>query len=295
MKIEVDGVSFIRGDRRVKKLGQCRPRREEVARKDTMRLRTSCMKCLEVDGQPPELANSVELRDDGLYEVTCSRGHVTVTAIQEQKFEILFDLGAMALLDGYTREAVSSTAASLERFFEYYILVVSLKHGITYEQFSEAWAPISKQSERQIGAFLFFYLVENKKPLEPLILEARPELDGRSRGDTPTWSAFRNDVIHKGYIPSAEEVIEYGNLVYQFTYRLIGELKASSSEFMTKATFHHLQRAQGADAGQAVATMSVPTLVSLVRAERPSRHLREALPGLEKYRRWLYDRPQSHS
>lgn len=78
-----------------------------------MRLRTTCMECFRVDGKPSELANSVELRDDGLYQITCSRGHVTVTAIQEQKFEILFDLGAMALLDGYTREAVSSIAASL--------------------------------------------------------------------------------------------------------------------------------------------------------------------------------------
>lgn len=76
------------------------------------------------------MAVLVEFRDDGLYKVACPRGHVTVTAIQEQKFEVLFDLGAMALLDGYTREAVSSMAASLECFFEYYVLAISLKHGI---------------------------------------------------------------------------------------------------------------------------------------------------------------------
>lgn len=260
-----------------------------------MRLRTTCLECFNVDGQPPELASSVELRDDGLYQVTCSRGHVTVTAVQQQKFEILFDLGAMALLDGYTREATSSIAASLERFFEYYMLVVSLKHGIAYEQFLKAWAPISALSERQIGAFLFLYVVENKKPLEPLILNAKPKLDGRGRGDTPTWSAFRNSVIHKGYIPSTVEVIEYGNLVYQFIYRLIGDLRANSSKFMREATFRLLARAHSADANHAVSTMSVPTLISLVRDEGPVQHLREALPGLEQYKRWLYDRPQSHS
>jgi len=258
-----------------------------------MRLPISCMECFRVDGHPSDVAISVELRDDGLYKVACPRGHVTVTAIQEQKFEVLFDLGAMALLDGYTREAVSSIAASLERFFEYYVLVVSLKHGVAYEHITKAWSPISRLSERQFGAFLFLYLVENKKPLEALIYDAKPELDGRSRRDTLTWSAFRNEVIHNGYIPSAKEVIEYGNLVYQFIYRLIRELKANCSEFMGKATFHHVARGHGVADGKSVGTMSLPTLISLVRTERPAQHLRDVLPGLEKYSRWLYGRPQS--
>ncbi len=260
-----------------------------------MRLPISCMECFRVDGSPSDVAMSVEIRDDGLYQVTCPRNHVTVTAIQEQKFEVLFDLGAMALLDDYTRESVSSMAASLERFFEYYVLVVSLKHDIAYEKFIKAWNPISRLSERQLGAFLFLYLIENKRPLEPLILDAKPEFEGRSRKRTPTWIAFRNDVIHKGYIPSAEEVIEYGNLVYQFIYRLIGELKANCAEFMQKATFHHVARAHSAGAGQPVGTMSVPTLISLVRAEGPAQHLRETLPSLEKYMGWLYDKPRPNS
>src|SRR4030095_600787 len=137
------------------------------------------MECCRVDGYPSDIAISVELRDDSLYKVSCPRGHVTVTAIQEQKFEVLFDLGAMALLDGYAREAVSSIAASLERFFEYYMLVVSLKHGIAYEHFVRAWNPISRLSERQFGAFLFLYIIENKKPLEGLISDAKPQFDGR--------------------------------------------------------------------------------------------------------------------
>jgi len=247
-----------------------------------------------VDGHPSDVAISIELQNDGLYKVTCPRGHVTVTAIQEQKFEVLFDLGAMALLDGYTREAVSSIAASLERFFEYYVAVVSLKHGIAHEHFIKAWSPISKRSEQQVGAFLFLYLIENKKPLEPLILNAKPVLDGRSRGNTPTWSEFRNDVIHNGYIPSSVQVIEYGDLIYQFIYRLIAELRASCSEFMGKAVFHHLTRGHDVADGKPIGTMSVPTLISLVRTDRPAEHLRDALPGLEKYRRWLYAGPQSN-
>jgi hypothetical protein len=252
------------------------------------------MECFRVDGHPSDLAIPVELRDDGLYTATCPRGHVTVTAIQEQKFEVLFDLGVTALLDGYSREAVSSIAASLERFFEYYVMVVSLKHGIAYDEFRKAWDPISRLSEHQLGAFLFLYVLENKRALEPLLLDAKPHFDGRSKGDTPTWSAFRNDAIHKGYIPPALEVIEYGNLVYQFIYRRIGELKASAAEFMSKATFHHVARGHGTGGGQPVSTMSVPTLISLARAQGPAPHLRDALPGLEKYRRWIYAKPQSN-
>lgn len=256
-----------------------------------MRLPISCMECFRVDGHPSDVAISVELRADGLYKVACPRGHVTVTAIQEQKFEVLFDLGSMALLDGYAREAVSNFAASLERFFEYYVLVVSLKHGIAYEHFIKAWNPISRLSERQFGAFLFAYLVENKRPLEPLIYDAKPQLAGRSRGDTLTLSAFRNDVIHNGYIPSTEEAIEYGNLVYQFIRRLIGELTTNCSEFIAKATLRHLARGHSVADGKPVGTMSVPTLIGRVREQ----NLRDALPGLEKYRRWLYGRAQSNS
>src|SRR5712692_1118365 len=205
-----------------------------------MRLRITCMECFLVDGKPSEEAASVELRDDGLYSVLCSRGHVTVTAIQEQKFEILFDLGAMALLDGYPREAMSSIASSLERFYEYYIQVICLKHGIAPETLIDAWKPLSRQSERQLGAFLMLYLLETKKPFSPLILDAKPSSQpGSAR---ISWAEFRNNIIHKGYIPSSEEVIAYGDLVYQFIYRLISELKATSSEFMQKAIILHLKR-----------------------------------------------------
>jgi hypothetical protein len=252
------------------------------------------MKCFEIDGKPPDEAISVEVRDDGLYKVSCSRGHITLTAIQEQKFEVLFDLGAMALLDGYPREALSGIAASLERFFEYYITVIALKHGIPHEQFVEAWKPISKQSERQLGAFLFFYLLENKKPLAPVVLNTKPEIEGRSRSDTLTWGEFRNDVIHKGHIASTEEVIAYGNLVYQFICRLIAELRSTCSESMQKAVIHHLAKGHQTSDGKPIGTMTIPTLISLVRTGKPAPHLRDALPGLEKYRRWLYVRPQSN-
>lgn len=249
------------------------------------------MACFQADGKPSDEAASVEMRDDGLYSVTCPRGHVTVTAIQEQKFEILFDLGAMALVDGYPREAITSMAAALERFYEYYIQVVSLKHGIAYETFFEAWKSVSQQSERQLGAFLFLYLLENKRVLDPSIVNAKPSLSPVVKSRL-SWTEFRNKVIHNGYIPSFDEVLVYGNLVYQFIYRLIGELRITSSEFMQKATFHHLKRGVNAPGGNQVSTMGIPTLINLVRSDQPATTFAEALKGLERYKRWLYHSAQ---
>lgn len=247
------------------------------------------MKCFEADSRPPDETSAVELRDDGLYAVSCRRGHETLTAIQEQKFEVLFDLGAMALLDGYTREAISSIAASLERFLEYYVQVIALQHGVSPEAIVGASKPMSQQSERQLGAFIFAYLIHNGRAVDPLVHDSKPLLDGRAKGDTPTWSQFRNRVIHQGYIPSTAEALAFGDLVYQWIYRLIGELKTTCAEAMSKATVLHLRRAGPAAGGSTVATMSIPTLISLVRAGGPAHSFMEALTGLEKYRRWLYE------
>jgi len=228
------------------------------------------------------------MRDDGLYKVTCSKGHTTVTAIQEQKFEVLFDLGAMALLDGYPREAVSSIAASLERFYEFYVQVISLKHGVSIDEFANAWKHVSAQSERQFGAFIFSYLLDHKTALSPVVNNVKPNIEGKSKKDTMTWTEFRNAVIHKGYIPSTAEVLAYGDVVYKFIYKLIDDLKSNSSDYMQKATFHHLECAHHTADGKPVSTMSIPTLISLVRGDRPADTFGEALEGLRKYKRWLY-------
>lgn len=251
-----------------------------------MRLQIKCMTCLESDGKMSDEAISIEMQDDGLYSMTCQRGHNTITAIQEQKFEILFDLGAMALLDGYPREAVTSMAAAVERFFDYYIQVISHKHGIPFTTLSEAWKPVSRQSERQLGAFLFLYLIENKRALQRSIVDAMPDVSFGLKKKDLSWTGFRNEVIHKGYIPSSKEVLAYGDLIYQFIYRLIEELRATSKDYMLKVAFHHNAKAFVLSDDGKITTMSIPTLISLVLANRPAPTFGEALKGFETYRRW---------
>jgi hypothetical protein len=72
----------------------------------------------------------VEFRDDGRYEFTCPEGHTNVSSLQEQKFELLFEIGAFAIRDGYYREAVTSFASSLERFYEFFIKAALYEKGI---------------------------------------------------------------------------------------------------------------------------------------------------------------------
>src|SRR5688572_21926828 len=129
-----------------------------------MSLTTVCWPCSDTKGKKLRAYfQDVEIRDDNFYRSTCPAGHENLVVIQNQKFELLFDFGARALLDGYTREAVASMAAALERFYEFYLKVVCLKHGIADFDFKNSWKFVSAQSERQLGAFLFTYLFENKR------------------------------------------------------------------------------------------------------------------------------------
>lgn len=250
-----------------------------------MKLRVPCMQCFQELGKPTDELMSVELRDDGLYSATCERGHTTVTAIQAQKYEVLFDLAAMALLDGYPREAIASMAAALERFYEFYVFVLAIKHNVDPKIFATVWKQVDNQSERQLGAYLFVSLLDNPKALPKLIDEAQPSLPDVSKAQTKTWRSFRNAVVHKGYMPSTTECVAYGDIVYRHIVELTSELKATCAEPLQKAMLTHLARAHSA--GQPVSTMSIPTLLSLVRGGRPS-CLSAALEELEKYRGGLH-------
>lgn len=90
-----------------------------------MKLPIACMECVK-GGTIPTLV-TVEFRDDGRYETTCRNGHKSVVLLQEQKFELLFEIGAYAIQDGYYREAVSSFTSSLERFTNFLLEPFYLK------------------------------------------------------------------------------------------------------------------------------------------------------------------------
>ena len=138
------------------------------------------------------------VRDDGIYEFECSEGHRSITVLRTPKHEVLFTIASNALLDGYSREAIASFAASLERFYEFVIRVICRSKSISQQDVEKCWKSVSKQSERQIGAFTMLWFVEMGDP--PVLLST-------------DMVRLRNQVIHQGKVPTDQECIKFGQAI----------------------------------------------------------------------------------
>lgn len=235
-----------------------------------MKLPMSCFKCIEEEIPYDGALSNVEFRDDGRYEFTCPKGHKSVTVLQQQKFELLFDIGAFALKDGYYREAVSSFSSALERFYEFVIKVIMLRSNIDTEATDNLWKKVSNQSERQLGAYMFLYLHEFRE--QPSVLS-----DSNVK--------FRNSVIHKGKIPSKEEALKYGQTILDLCRPIMSRLKIDYQEEVHKIVFFHIRSGRRPeDEGVSVSTMCINTILSLSNGEpsHDERSLEVAVSDLKK-------------
>jgi hypothetical protein len=88
-----------------------------------MKTFATCMQCQIELGRPSFEAFIADYFDEGIAFIECSAGHKTALVMQAQKFEMLLDSGAAALLEGFTLEACASIAAALERFYEFSLRV----------------------------------------------------------------------------------------------------------------------------------------------------------------------------
>lgn len=239
-----------------------------------MKLLLNCVHCL-VDDQSTNLVD-VDLRDDGFYELTCSKGHRSANLLQNQKYQLLFESGALALLDGHTREAVSGFASALERFLEFYIKVICLEHNIAYEDVENCWKDVKKQSERQLGAFIFLYLLETEQPTQ--FLKKRVTRIGNESRDI---QAFRNDVIHAGYIPTHDEVVQYGEHVFDTIESILGEMGPKSDEHFLHLQTEHLHKRHEANRGNLRELVSITsTILRLPNRGEGKRSFRQELGAL---------------
>lgn len=135
-----------------------------------------------------------ELSSDLTVATRCDEGHDCHVVLQNHPFEILFESGALALIDGYPREAVTSFAAALERFFEFYVLTILRQRDFASEAVESTWKLVAVQSERQFGSFVIAHLFESG---QPFVLKRQ-------------LTEFRNKVVHKGYMATTQEAVEYG-------------------------------------------------------------------------------------
>jgi hypothetical protein len=151
-------------------------------------------------------------KNDSVYEIECPNGHRFFANILYHEFQKLFEVAVNALADNYYRESVGSFAASYERFLELFIRIVMKTKGTDDDKLAKGWKKVSRQSERQLGAFIFLYLMEFGD-LPPLLGQAQIEL--------------RNKVIHQGYFPTKDECVNYGGAVLDSIRQAIRVLDSS--------------------------------------------------------------------
>lgn len=217
-----------------------------------MKLSVPCMECHKV-GRRTEF-QFVEVREDSTYLVTCSYGHQTEMKVHQLKFEVLFDIGANAILDGYYREAVSSFTSSLERFCEFSVQVLLESSSSSKELFDNCWKKVSSQSERQLGAFIFLWAY---------CFDEMPALLSTKQVE------FRNNVIHKGIIPTTEEVLKYGNAVMGVVRLQRKQLEEKFSNEVSKVTSYYLPDSQALlRRNEQPFTMLTSTLTSLTSGDK---------------------------
>ena len=234
-----------------------------------MRIPLTCMQC---NGNEKKLNYPATLQDNGLYKLKCKNGHESIIYLQEQKFETLFDLAVNAILDGYYREAVSSFTSSLECFYEFYIKVIAIKHNVSEKVYLKSWKSIKKQSERQLGAYILLYTIENDKE-PPLLHNNKIE--------------FRNKVIHRGRIPSKEDAISYGETVLDIISPALHNLKKNENDHVQTAVLEHVEDIHNKiKDDKFVSLMSISTTLSIVNdLSVPQQSLKNAMNRYSRLKR----------
>lgn len=163
-----------------------------------MEIFASCIECMQTKGMPLLKSFSAPYFDDRISIVECDAGHKMAIVLKAQKFELLLESGANALIAGFTLEASASFSAALERFFEFSNKVVLTHLKMSEAIYDEMFKAMSRQSERQTGAFLILHAL----------------VFGLAYKPNAKVTEFRNAVIHKGTIPTPEKAKEFCELVY---------------------------------------------------------------------------------
>ncbi|RTZ13561.1 hypothetical protein EJ063_19645 [Vibrio aquaticus] len=229
-----------------------------------MKLYLTCMECFSGD----HWSYPAELQDSGLYTLECRHGHKTNISLQNHRYEVLFELGLNAILDGYYREAISSFTSSLERFYEHAINVICIGHDISVEQRDEVWKMVSAQSERQYGAFSYLYLF-GCKDIPPKLPRSKIEL--------------RNNVVHKGKIATKAQAIAYGEAVMGVVLPVLARLEQQYSDAIQTLVWEHLANIREAsDKVSRPVTMNVGSILSNM---ENSLTLEEKIGSIQKTRK----------
>jgi regulator of RNase E activity RraB len=143
--------------------------------------------------------------DEFVARGTCPRGHKYIGYITKERFDVLYESAVLAFLMGFELEAVLGFAASLERAQELFTIASLRSVQLDIEIIEKMWKQVSRQSERQLGAFLAQWLITTNQNFE--ISQSMIE--------------FRNKVVHRGHIPLREETSTYASWVNDRLFDII--------------------------------------------------------------------------
>lgn len=242
----------------------------------SMKTFAMCMQCQIDLGRPSFEAFIADYFNDGIAYIECSAGHKTALMVQSQKFEMLLDSGATALLEGFTLEACASFSAALERFYEFSLRVVFVGRGISDDLFEGMFSEMARQSERQIGAFMALHALEFGSAYEP----------------KPRIAEFRNSVIHKGEIPTVEKASGFCSDVYETIYDLFDAVRTKYGDSIQSVVITELgKRRRKLPNNMRVSTSAGSNLFSLAKAANaPS--FSDALASFREQRERLKAAPE---
>ena len=206
-----------------------------------MRINLQCMQCNE------SVSYATDWLNDGTALTECRNGHRVRNTILAERYEILSETAVNAIIDGYYRESVTSFTSSLERFFESYIEIIYQSKGLD-SSYEKAWGNMKTSSERQLGAYIFTYL--NEESEIPMLLS-------RKRVE------FRNEVIHKGRIPTIKEAICYGQAVVDIVRSGKSKLEATKQNALNERSARRKSEARNLRIdGEICATFSCSSVYS---------------------------------
>jgi hypothetical protein len=209
----------------------------------------------------------VPLQEYGVYEFKCKNGHAMKCALQNPKYELLFEAAALATLDGYYREAIAGLSTALERVYEFASKVI-LRNGHGGDKLLEnTWKIVASQSERQLGGFCLLYSLVFQQ--DPPILSNK-------------YVEKRNKVIHRGSIPCYEEVVEFGDKVLSIIYQVLCKIKIE----MNKAFSEHISYLMTPLRKEAKTVALLPMIISSFQPVEEFRvkSFQEGLENLERIR-----------
>lgn len=236
-----------------------------------MRMPLSCTVCSSERPDEQITLYSAAVTDSGLYEFTCKNGHESKIILQQCTFEVLSEVGLQALIDGYYRDAVVSLSSSMERFFQFFVEVISEQQEVSPEALSKTWSTMASQSERQLGAYLISHLLA--------FGEHAPVLGAKQ-------AAFRNKVVHQGKIPTEDEAVGYCQSVVDLVRPTIKKLQDKAERAISSATHRHMMKVRSHLRGdQQTSTLCFPTVLSLSQGGDQL-----SVRGCMEARRNMYDR-----